>query len=99
MYGFSKLMVAGLVAVVFGSGTASAQNVVRNSGNGFGNSVSVNAAPTFGGFGMFGFGMPQVNVVTGSGNGSFNRIDVQGGGLNVVKNSGNGTGNTINVGR
>ncbi len=46
MKSFNKLMVAGLVAVVFGAGTAQAQNVVRNSGNGTGNTINVG-----GGFG------------------------------------------------
>ncbi len=91
MKSYTKFLIAGVVAVVCGAGSASAQNVIRNSGNGQFNSVNVQ-----GGFGT--------NKVIGSGNGTGNTINVQGGGFgsgfgqNKVINSGNGTGNTINVG-
>ncbi len=100
MVRYSKVLVATVLAVVCGASTASAQNVVRNSGNGQYNTIEVRG----GGFGQ--------NVIRNSGNGFGNTINVnsspsfgQFGGFgfgvpqtNVIRNSGNGQFNTINVG-
>ena len=64
MKSFIKVLTAGLVAVAFSAGTASAQNVIRNSGNGQFNTINVQG----GGFGT--------SKVIGSGNGFGNTINV-----------------------
>jgi hypothetical protein len=89
------------------------RNVIRDSGNGANNVISLvnrGGAPFPGGYnpgapfpyGMGGFGV-NVNVITNSGNGvgntihTFNRGSPNGVNINVITNSGNGVGNTIGV--